>query len=151
MLLTELLTLDRIRLPLSARDKRAAIRELSELLAERSGADASDVRAAVEEREAVMSTGIGFGVAIPHGRAASVGELSMVAGVAPAPMGFDAVDGEPVRLIFLIVGPESAAGQHVKVLGRIARLVRRESVRDALLAAVDPAGFHRVLADAEVQ
>ena len=151
MLLTELLTLDRIRLPLAARDKRAAIRELSELLAERSGADASEVRAAVEEREAVMSTGIGFGVAIPHGRAASVGELSMVCGVAPAPIGFDAVDAEPVRLVFLIVGPESAAGQHVKVLGRIARLVRRESVRDALLAAADPAAFHRVLADAEVQ
>lgn len=151
MLLTELLTLDRVRLPLAARDKRAAIRELSELLAERSGADASEVRAAVEEREAVMSTGIGFGVAIPHGRAASVGELSMVCGVAPAPIGFDAVDAQPVRLVFLIVGPESAAGQHVKVLGRIARLVRRESVRDALLAAADPAEFHRVLADAEVQ
>ena len=151
MLLTELLTLDRIRLPLAARDKRAAIRELSELLAERSGADASEFRAAVEEREAVMSTGIGFGVAIPHGRASSVGALGMVCGVSPVPIGFDAVDGDPVRLVFLIVGPESAAGQHVKVLSRIARLVRREPVRDALIAAAGPAEFLQVLADAEVQ
>jgi nitrogen PTS system EIIA component len=151
MLLTELLTLDRIRLPLLARDKRGAVRELTELLVTRSGGNASEVRAAVEEREAVMSTGIGFGVAIPHGRAPSVRELSIVCGVAPEPIGFDAVDGEPVRLIFLIVGPESAAGQHVKVLSRIARVVRRESVREALLAATEPAEFVRVLADAEVQ
>jgi mannitol/fructose-specific phosphotransferase system IIA component (Ntr-type) len=151
MLLTELLTLDRIRLPLAARDKRGVLRELTELLVARSGGDLAEVRSAVEEREAVMSTGIGFGVAIPHGRVASVAALSVVCGVAAVPVSFDAVDGEPVRLVFLIVGPESAAGQHVKVLGRIARLVRREPVRDALIAAAGPAEFLRVIADAEVQ
>lgn len=151
MLLRELLTLDRIRLPLVARDKRGALRELSELLAARSGGNASDVLASVEDREAKMSTGIGFGVAVPHGRAASVHDLSLVCGVAPAGISFDALDGEPVRLVFLIVGPESAASQHVKVLSRIARLVRQESVRAALLSAADPAGFHQVLADAEEQ
>ena len=77
--------------------------------------------------------------------------LSVVCGVTAAPISFDAVDGEPVRLVFLIVGPESAAGQHVKVLSRIARLVRREPVRDALIAAAGPAEFLQVIADAEVQ
>jgi mannitol/fructose-specific phosphotransferase system IIA component (Ntr-type) len=151
MLLTELVTPDRIRLPLSARDKRGVLRELSELLATSVGGDRDEIRAAVEERESVLSTGIGFGVAIPHGRAASVHELAVVCGVTAVPVPFDAVDGESVRLVFMIVGPESAAGQHVKVLSRIARLVRRESVRDALLAARDVAAFYAVLADAEAQ
>jgi len=151
MLLTELLTLERIRVPLAARDRRGVLRELSDLLAAQSGGDAAEIRAAVEEREAAMSTGIGLGVAIPHGRASSVDQLSLVCGVSPIPVGFDAVDGEPVRLVFLIVGPKRAAGEHVKILGRIARLVRRDSVRTALLAAESAADFYRVLADAEVQ
>lgn len=151
MLLTELVTLDRIRLPLSARDKRGVLRELSQLLAATAGGDPDEIRTAVEEREAVLSTGIGFGVAIPHGRAPGVHELAVVCGVTAVPVPFDAVDGQPVRLVFMIVGPESAAGQHVKVLSRIARLVRRESVRDALLAARDVATFYAVLADAEAQ
>ena len=75
--------------------------------------------------------------------------IGNVANMLPVP--FDAVDGEPVRLVFLIVGPESAAGQHVKVLSRIARLVRREPVRDALLAAKDAPEFYAVLADAEAR
>ena len=60
---------------------------------------------AVQEREAGGSTGIGFGVAIPHARAAGVPELSLVCGVSPSPVPFDSIDGEPVRLFFLIVGP----------------------------------------------
>jgi nitrogen PTS system EIIA component len=151
MLLTELVTPDRIRLPLSARDKRGVLRELSEVLAASVGGDRDEIRTAVEERESVLSTGIGFGVAIPHGRATSVQELAVVCGVTTVPVPFDAVDGEPVRLVFMIVGPESAAGQHVKVLSRIARLVRRESVRDALLSARDVAAFYSVLAGAEAQ
>jgi PTS system fructose-specific IIA component len=151
MLLTELLTLERIRVPLAARDRRGVLRELSDLLAAQSGGDAAEIRAAVEEREAAMSTAIGLGVAIPHGRASSVDQLTLVCGLSPSPIGFDAVDGEPVRLVFLIAGPKRAAGEHVKVLGRIARLVRRDSVRTALLAAENAADFYRVLADAEVQ
>ncbi len=149
VLLTELLTPDRIQPGIAARDKRGVLRELAHALVANVGGDAAQVLAAVEEREAVLSTGIGFGVAIPHGRAASVPSLAVVAGVAPTPIPFNAVDGEPVRLFFLIVGPESAAGQHVKVLGRIARLVRREAVRDALLAAPTPAAFHAILMEAE--
>jgi len=73
----------------------------------------------------------------------------MVAGVTPAPVPFDAIDGEPVRLVFLIVGPEASAGLHVKILSRIARLVRRDTVRQRLLEATTADEFYNVLLDAE--
>jgi PTS system fructose-specific IIA component len=62
---------------------------------------------------------------------------------------FDSIDGEPVRLFFLIVGPEASAGQHVKVLSRIARLVRRENLRQRLCEAATPEEFYTILLDAE--
>ena len=80
---------------------------------------------------------------------AAVHELTMVAGVTPAPVPFDAIDGEPVRLVFLIVGPEASAGLHVKILSRIARLVRRDTVRQQLLEATTADEFYNVLLDAE--
>jgi mannitol/fructose-specific phosphotransferase system IIA component (Ntr-type) len=149
LLLTELLPPDRIRVPLQARDKAGVLRELVQLLADRVGGDPAQILAAVQEREGVLSTGIGNGIAIPHAKAASVKELSLVCGSSPVGIPFEAVDGQPVRLFFLLVGPEQAAGQHVKALSRIARLLRREPVREALLKAETPASFHQALVEAE--
>ena len=72
-----------------------------------------------------------------------------MAGVSAQPIPFDALDNEPVRLLFLLVGPESAAGMHVKVLSRIARVVRRDAVREALLKAPSAEAFLRTIATAE--
>ena len=123
--------------------------ELSTLLAERAGANVEDVRQAVEEREAVLSTGIGLGVAVPHGKSSAVQRLEMVCGTTRSGVEFDALDGEACRLFFCLVGPESAAGEHVKALSRIARVVRRDDVRARLLAAVSPESFIQTLVDAE--
>ena len=106
MLLTELLSPDRVVVPLSVGDRHAAIAALTRKLADLANAEYDEVLAAVLERESVLSTGIGFGVAIPHARCAAVQELTMVAGVTPAPVPFDAIDGEPVRLVF----PHRGAG-----------------------------------------
>lgn len=149
LLLTELLTSDRIRVPVAAVDKAGVLRELTDLLAERSGADPVPLLRAVLEREQVLSTGIGHGIAIPHAKSPLVNELSLVCGSSPVGIPFDALDGEPVRLFFLLIGPESAAGQHVKALSQIAHLVRRENNRDALLTAQTPEAFHQVLVEAE--
>lgn len=149
VLLTDLLHPDRVRVPLAGRDKPGILRELSRFLAERAGGQEDDILRSVEEREAVLSTGIGHGVAIPHGRAATVPALSLVCGSTPVGVPFDSLDALPVRLFFLLVGPESAAGQHVKALARIARLVRREQVRDRLLLAATPAEFIQTIVDAE--
>jgi mannitol/fructose-specific phosphotransferase system IIA component (Ntr-type) len=104
---------------------------------------------AVHQREEVLSTGIGGGVAIPHGKADGVGDLAMAAGIAAEPLDFAALDGQPVRLFFLLVGPESAAGAHVKALSRISRLVRREDLRQRLVAARTPGEFMDVVAEAD--
>lgn len=151
MLLTELLTPDRVVMPLAARDKKSVIAELTRHLTQQCGGDFAEVLEAVEEREAVLSTGIGFGVAIPHARSPQVRELSLVCGVSQAPVPFDAIDGEPVRLFFLIVGPEASAGQHVQVLSRIARLVRHQHLREQLCQAATPDEFYHRLLDAEAR
>lgn len=151
MLLTELLSPDRVLLPLPAGDRQTAIAVLTRRLADLANARYDAVLDAVLERESVQSTGIGFGVAIPHGRCAAVQELSMVAGVSARPVPFDSIDGEPVRLFFLIVGPEASAGLHVKLLSRIARLVRRDSVRQQLVEATTADAFYHVLLDAEAR
>ena len=149
MLLTELLTPDRVVVPLTARDKAGIIAELTHHLVDHAGGTFAEVLGAVEEREAVLSTGIGFGVAIPHARSSAVNELTVVCGLSSVPVPYDSIDGEPVRIFFLIVGPEASAGQHVKILSRIARLVRRENVREQLCGARTPQEFYAALLNAE--
>ena len=149
MQLTDLLHPDRVRVPLHATDKSGVLAELATMLAERAGASVDEVRQAVEEREAVLSTGIGLGVAVPHGKTPAVKRLEMVCGTTPGGVDFDALDGEGCRLFFCLVGPESAAGEHVKALSRIARMVRRDEVRAKLLAAPSPESFIQILVDAE--
>ena len=150
MLLTELLTADRIKVPLGSRTKNAVLRELVELAATRRNASAVDsMLAAVYEREQVLSTGIGGGVAIPHGKTPHVEQLILAAGVSPNPIDFDALDGQPVQLFFLLVGPESASGAHVKALSRISRLLRRDRLRADLLAAPSSEAFLDVIKRSE--
>lgn len=150
MLLTDLLSPERIKIPLRARDKDELLTELVDVIAHTNGVhDSEEVLRAVRDREAVLSTGIGHGVAIPHGKSSAVPELRMAAGSTEQPVDFDALDGEPVRLFFLLVGPETAAGPHIKALSRISRLVRKDAVRDRLLAARDAEAFFEALAEAE--
>jgi mannitol/fructose-specific phosphotransferase system IIA component (Ntr-type) len=134
---------------LKARDKQGIIAELAECLVSRVGGGLEQVLGAVEERESVLSTGIGFGVAIPHARSPAVRELAIIAGVSAVPVPYESIDGEPVRLFFLIVGPESSAGLHVKILSRLARLVRRDVVRRQLVESRTPDEFYHVLLEAE--
>lgn len=150
MILTELLTVDRIRIPLEGRTKDELLRELVAVVAgDIAEDDRDEVLRAVQEREAVLSTGIGHGVAIPHGKSSALEELRMAAGRAVRPLDFDALDGEPVSLFFLLVGPESAAGPHIKALSRISRLVRRDDVRDRLIAARTAEEFLAALEEGE--
>jgi mannitol/fructose-specific phosphotransferase system IIA component (Ntr-type) len=149
LLLTDLITIERIKIPLRATSKDELLRELVGLIGDGNGIDQEDVLRAVREREAVLSTGIGYGVAIPHGKSAAVPDLRMAAGRTEGPVDFDALDGRPVSLFFLLVGPESAAGPHIKALSRISRIVRRDDVREQLIAASDQVEFMRALEDAE--
>jgi fructose PTS system EIIA component len=150
--LSELLTPARIRVPLQASDKEGVLRELVAVVAagtQGNGSPAEEVLGAILERERQFPTGIGYGVAVPHGKTPALPALVVVAGTTPEPVPYETIDGQPVRLFFLLVGPESAAGAHVKVLSRISRLVRREPVRGRLLDARSPEEFYRALCEAE--
>lgn len=150
MLLVELLSADRIRVPLRARTKDAVLEELVELAAhDREPSVRRAILAAVRERESVLSTGIGSGVAIPHGKTPIVDQLIVAAGIAAVPVEFDALDGQPVQLFFLLIGPESASGAHVKTLSRISRLLRREPLRTSLRAAKSADEFLGIVRSSE--
>lgn len=150
MRLSELLSPSRIRVPLRAQDKEGVLRELVDLLVQQDGGAApEEILGAILERERQFPTGIGYGVAVPHGKTPSLGGLVVVAGTAAEPVPYETIDGQPVRLFFLLAGPESQAGMHVKALSRISRLVRREGVRARLLEARTPEEFYRTLCEAE--
>jgi mannitol/fructose-specific phosphotransferase system IIA component (Ntr-type) len=149
VLLSQLLAPDRVRVPLTARDKSGILRELTSVLVACSGGEETDVLHAVREREESQSTGYGYEVAIPHGRSPTLPELAVVAGVSSGPVEYGAMDGRPVRLFFLVAGPESAAGQQVRALARIARLVRRDSVRERLIRATTADEFCAVVRESE--
>jgi mannitol/fructose-specific phosphotransferase system IIA component (Ntr-type) len=150
VLLSELLSAERVKVPLDSRTKSEVLEERVRLVSpDRPDMDTSAVLASVRERETVLSTGIGGGVAIPHGKTPTVDQLVLAAGVSRTPIDFDALDGKPVQLFFLLVGPESAAGAHVKALSRISRLLRRESLRAGLLAAESAEEFLRVVRASE--
>jgi nitrogen PTS system EIIA component len=140
-----------VKVPLEATTKDEVLAELVTVLAaERCIRDADEVLRVIREREAVLSTGIGSGVAIPHGKTMASPELTIAAGVTRAPVDYDALDGEPVRLVFLLVGPEAAAGAHIKALSRISRLVRQPELRARLLEAADSETFVGALREAEI-
>jgi len=145
--LSELLSPARIRVPLKAADKEGVLRELVEMVGNSGLSD--EVLGAILERERQFPTGIGYGVAVPHGKTPALSALVVVAGTTPAPVPYETIDGEPVRLFFLLAGPESAAGAHVKALSRISRLVRQEPVRGRLLGARTPEEFYRAVCEAE--
>jgi len=150
LLLTRVLAPNRIKVPITGQDKASVLRELVALVAD-NGDQFGDILEAVEARESVLSTGMGHGVAIPHGRSSTVADLRVAAGSAAAPVAFDALDGEPVRLFFLLVGPDRDAASHVKVLSRISRLMREEWLRERLVAARSGEEFYRVLCESESQ
>lgn len=144
MRLAELLTIDRVDTDLRAQDKREALVSLSRLLA--SGLDVEqaetervdNVHRILEARESLASTGVGEGVAIPHGRVPGLERFVGALAIRRAGVAFDAVDGRPASIFFALIGPDRSAGEHLKCLARISRVLRDESVRARLLQAEDP-------------
>ena len=139
MRLADILSVDRVTVALRAGDKPSALRELAQLLA---GADAridpEAVATVFEEREALASTGVGSGVAIPHGRLPSVSQLRAAVGISTGGVDFDAIDGRPAHILVAVLGPERQTGEHLKALARFSRLLRDDELRRQLLAAPSP-------------
>ncbi len=136
MKIMDFLCPDAIILNLEAQDKKEAITAMVEKLAEcKKIKKTDDVIETVLEREKLGSTGIGQGVAIPHGKTDSVSDQVGALAISQKGVEFNALDGEPVYIIFLLAGPVEVAGQHLKALSRISRLFKdrffRQAIRDA--------------------
>ena len=150
MELSEALVSERISLDLRAVTKEGAIRELAEL-AGANGALA-DVPAYIEralEREFLLSTGVGRGVAIPHAQAAGAAGLCCCLGLSREGIDFEAIDDEPVRIVCMILAREGAEGDYLLLLSRISRLFAQRHLREDVLAASSPAEAISVIRDAE--
>jgi PTS system nitrogen regulatory IIA component len=128
------------------------IKELVNLLEKAHGLrTGGDILERVAERETSMSTGIGNGVAIPHGTAKSIDTLAASCGISPKGIDFQSVDGAAVRLFVLLVSPEELRGPYVRALANISRLLKEESVREHLKKCTSPQEFLQVLKQAEAQ
>ena len=136
MRLTDILKPSNIKLPLESNTKAAAIGELVELLhANGEISDPKKVLDSVLEREATRTTGIGNGLAIPHGKCAGTDHLVMAIGRPATPIDFQAIDGRPVSLIWLLTSPPDKTGPHIHALARISRLMTIDRFRQALANA----------------
>ncbi len=139
MKLTEALAPSQIRVPLVSRSKSDVLRELVSLLPSATSPDLRErIFESVLERESKMSTGIGRGVAIPHGRCELVGGVELAFGISNVPIEFDSLDGEPVEIFFLIVTTPAKCGAHIQALARISRMLASDRVRDDLAEVRTP-------------
>lgn len=131
---------------LRADSKEDVLRELSEVIAKIvPKLSADSLTAILMERESLGSTGIGDGVAIPHGKVGGIEHLVAAFGRSRNGVLFDSLDGKPAHLFFLIVAPEYSAGMHLKALARISRLLKDERFRRSLLDAEDADELQRIL------
>ncbi len=152
MRLTDLLTPERVAIrhndaahPL---DKPVVLRTLSEMLTVGARVDIDQVQRVLVEREQLQSTGIGEGVAIPHGALPQLETQHATLLIVPEGVDFAAIDGLPVNILFAVIGPKRATGEHLKTLARVSRLLRNKAFRDRLVGAPD-AGAVYALIDAE--
>ena len=136
MNISDILSPKAVKVPLTSTGKHAVIDELVDLLDEAGLiSDAGQLKQVVWEREQQRSTGIGQGLAIPHGKANCTESLVMAVGRPAAPIEFESVDKEPVQLVVLLASPPDQTSQHIQALGKISRLMSNESFRDAAFSA----------------
>ena len=152
MKISDILVQEAVLLDLSGGSKREVLTELANALAKaESGLVADELVEVLVERETLQSTGIGEGVAIPHGKLPGLSRL--VASFARARPGvdFDSIDGQPTQLFFLLVVPEHAGGQHLKALARISRFLRDGEFRNRLLEAETPEEVFRAIEEEDAK
>ncbi len=150
MNLLDILSPDSVRAPLVAKDKKGVIDELVDLLASvKKVNDPRLLKDAVWTREQMRTTGIGAGLAIPHGKCPGMPGLAMAIGKPASPMEFEAIDGQPVRLVVLLASPPDRTSDHIQALARISRLMTMEDFRERIYAAQTAAEIFELLKSRE--
>ncbi|MBE2219082.1 MAG: PTS sugar transporter subunit IIA [Ignavibacteria bacterium] len=139
MKISDILSTDVIAVNLDVADKDDAISKVIELAAKSNKIlDKEKVSKTIFEREKLVSTGVGKGFAIPHGKTDSISDVVAAFAITKEPIDFDSIDGEPVRFIFMLIGKENLLNTHIKLLSRISRLMNKDEFRERLLEAVSP-------------
>ena len=146
MSLHDILTPDSVIPALRVNTKKQALQELSERAASVSGLAAREIFDALLQRERLGSTGVGDGIAIPHGKLAKCGRIFGIFARLERPIDFDALDGLPVDLMFLLIAPENAGADHLKALAMIARALRNPSLAAKLRATRDASALYSLMA-----
>jgi nitrogen PTS system EIIA component len=146
MNITSILSKDALIPDLKAKDKNSLIQELAEIIARvEPSIKVDELVKILLEREALGSTGIGSGVAIPHGKLPQLDRIVAAFGRSRPGIDFDSQDGEPAHLFFVLVAPENTAGLHLKALAKLSRLLKEPSFRDKLLQAPDGAALYQII------
>ncbi len=150
MNILDIITPETVKVPLDAPDKKGAIFELVDLLAKADKVDDVEaLRDAVWSREQTRTTGIGHGLAIPHGKCVGVPRLAMAIGKPAKPMDFAAIDGKPVQLIILLASPIDRTSDHIQALARISKMMHSEAFRERMYAAGSSEQVFKLLEEAE--
>ena len=136
MKVTDILKKDFIISELKGKEKEEVINELIDLFkGDKRVNDIEKVRSAVLEREKIMSTGVGKGFAIPHGKTDAINEIIAAFGKTDSPIDYQALDNKPVNLVFLLIGKDNLVSTHIKLLSRISRMMNKDEFREGLLKA----------------
>ena len=145
--LKDVVSQDAIAIGLNATSKKHLLQELAQRAETACGVDARQALDALLERERLGPTGMGRGIAIPHARIDGLDTIVGVFARLSKPVDFDAVDGEPVDLVFALFAPEDAGANHLRALARVSRCLRDQSVTSKLRAASDAGAAHMVLTE----
>lgn len=150
MILTQILQPTSIKAPLTATNKEDAIEELVNCLAVHNLlSDQAEAFEAVMAREQTRSTGIGSGIAIPHGKCSAAKDLVMAIGIAADPIEFDSIDNKPVSIVILLVSPPDQTGPHIQALARISRLMLDGQFKSQLEKATSPEDVYELVSAKE--
>ena len=147
--LSDLINPESINTAFSAKNKKHALQELSASASLLTDIPERDIFDTLLQRERLGSTGVGAGIAIPHGKIAGLDRIIGLFARLETPIDFEAVDGEPVDLVFLLLAPESAGADHLKALARISRFLRAPSAVEGLRAASSSEAVYEILTEAE--
>jgi nitrogen PTS system EIIA component len=149
MLLSDFISSDSVVSSVKAKTKKQLLQDLSARAARLTGLQERDIFDVLLQRERLGSTGLGHGIAIPHGKLAGLKRIVGIFARLAEPIDFDAVDGAPVDIVFLLLAPEGAGADHLKALARISRLLREGSAVEKLRASRDASALYAVLTEDE--
>jgi PTS system nitrogen regulatory IIA component len=147
MEIADLLSPSAVMARLKAANKKQVLQEMSEKAAALTGLPERRIFETLNERERLGSTGMGQGIAIPHGRLAGIQKMTGLFALLEAPVEFDSMDDQPVDLVFLLLAPEGAGADHLKALARVSRLLRNHSLCEKLRGSSDAGAILALLTE----